>query len=198
MAAKMVRDCGESRQGTAPCGHDARCGQRSWQNGNVRNEVAGLVSHVGHVGDAIGVPTVLVQLGYRSPQRCGLGFFDVVCVEHDGLAGAALGYFTGEAQLPGRDHRHRRAFIGVRSHNGWASVVVLLLPKRLAERPNGSPHQFKSGHDRMTDIKKPEAETAKPEATKPVPPPEKPKKVEEIGGPPGPEPTRYGDWQFNG
>jgi hypothetical protein len=32
---------------------------------------------------------------------------------------------------------------------------------------------------------------------KPVPP-EKPKKVEEIGGPPGPEPTRYGDWQFNG
>ena len=26
----------------------------------------------------------------------------------------------------------------------------------------------------------------------------KPKKVEEIGGPPGPEPTRYGDWQFNG
>ena len=33
-------------------------------------------------------------------------------------------------------------------------------------------------------------------------PPEKPKKVEEkiveIGGPPGPEPTRYGDWQFNG
>jgi hypothetical protein len=50
----------------------------------------------------------------------------------------------------------------------------------------------------MTDIKKPEAETAKPEATQPVPPPEKPKKVEEIGGPPGPEPTRYGDWQFNG
>ncbi len=29
-------------------------------------------------------------------------------------------------------------------------------------------------------------------------PPEKPKKVEGIGGPPGPEPTRYGDWQFNG
>lgn len=29
-------------------------------------------------------------------------------------------------------------------------------------------------------------------------PAEKPKKVEEIGGPPGPEPTRYGDWQFNG
>ena len=25
-----------------------------------------------------------------------------------------------------------------------------------------------------------------------------PARVEEIGGPPGPEPTRYGDWQFNG
>jgi hypothetical protein len=31
----------------------------------------------------------------------------------------------------------------------------------------------------------------------PAPPPPI-KKVEEIGGPPGPEPTRYGDWQFNG
>ncbi len=49
----------------------------------------------------------------------------------------------------------------------------------------------------MTDIRKTEAETAKPEPEKPVPPPQ-PKKVEEIGGPPGPEPTRYGDWQFNG
>jgi hypothetical protein len=48
----------------------------------------------------------------------------------------------------------------------------------------------------MTEDKKPAAEDAsKPE-------PAKPKKVEEkvveIGGPPGPEPTRYGDWQFNG
>ena len=45
------------------------------------------------------------------------------------------------------------------------------------------------------------AEPAKAEPEKPVPT-EKPKKVEEmiveIGGPPGPEPTRYGDWQFNG
>ncbi|HEY2870837.1 MAG TPA: DUF1674 domain-containing protein [Reyranella sp.] len=50
----------------------------------------------------------------------------------------------------------------------------------------------------MTDDKKPATEAEKkPEAPKPVPP-EKPKKVEEIGGPPGPEPTRYGDWQFNG
>jgi hypothetical protein len=57
-------------------------------------------------------------------------------------------------------------------------------------------------HGAMTDDKKPTIQTAKPEAAtpeaaKPVPT-EKPKKVEEIGGPPGPEPTRYGDWQFNG
>ncbi len=50
----------------------------------------------------------------------------------------------------------------------------------------------------MTDDKKPAAsEAAKPAPETPKPP-EKPKKVEEIGGPPGPEPTRYGDWQFNG
>ncbi len=55
----------------------------------------------------------------------------------------------------------------------------------------------------MTDAKKPmppqlsEVEPAKAEPAASVPP-EKPKKVEEIGGPPGPEPTRYGDWQFNG
>jgi hypothetical protein len=54
----------------------------------------------------------------------------------------------------------------------------------------------------MTDANKTTpSEPAKPEAPKPVAP-EKPKKVEEkimeIGGPPGPEPTRYGDWQFNG
>lgn len=50
----------------------------------------------------------------------------------------------------------------------------------------------------MTEDRKPAPDDApKPEAAKPAAP-EKPKKVEEIGGPPGPEPTRYGDWQFNG
>jgi hypothetical protein len=50
----------------------------------------------------------------------------------------------------------------------------------------------------MSHDQKPAAsDTAKPEEPKPVPP-ERPNKVEEIGGPPGPEPTRYGDWQFNG
>ena len=36
------------------------------------------------------------------------------------------------------------------------------------------------------------------ETAKPGPPPEKPRKIEEIGGPPGYEPTRFGDWQFKG
>ncbi|MCW5732571.1 MAG: DUF1674 domain-containing protein [Enhydrobacter sp.] len=50
----------------------------------------------------------------------------------------------------------------------------------------------------MIDTPKAPPEGEKPDpAAKPVPS-EKPKKVEEIGGPPGPEPTRYGDWQFNG
>ena len=53
-------------------------------------------------------------------------------------------------------------------------------------------------HAGMSDTtKSAPPEPAKAEPAKPVPP-EKPKKVEEIGGPPGPEPTRYGDWQFNG
>jgi hypothetical protein len=43
-----------------------------------------------------------------------------------------------------------------------------------------------------------------PEATEPVPPkPEqpadgKPSRPREIGGPKGPEPTRYGDWEVGG
>ena len=49
----------------------------------------------------------------------------------------------------------------------------------------------------MTDDKKPAASEAAKPAAEPKPP-EKPKKVEEIGGPPGPEPTRYGDWEIGG
>jgi hypothetical protein len=47
----------------------------------------------------------------------------------------------------------------------------------------------------------PAEETAKPAPAQPTAaekPQETPNKVEEIGGPPGPEPTRYGVWQFNG
>ena len=56
----------------------------------------------------------------------------------------------------------------------------------------------------MTETAKP-APPEPPGAETPNPPPAKAetaadpiKKVPEIGGPPGPEPTRYGDWQFNG
>lgn len=42
----------------------------------------------------------------------------------------------------------------------------------------------------------------KPEAAKPAPPAQKPGAgptlPREIGGPKGPEPTRYGDWEQNG
>jgi hypothetical protein len=41
------------------------------------------------------------------------------------------------------------------------------------------------------DIPKPDA----PEPKEPHPAPVKPR---EIGGPKGPEPTRYGDWEVNG
>lgn len=44
-------------------------------------------------------------------------------------------------------------------------------------------------------VEPPAASVAEPFVKPPVP---KPMDVEEIGGPPGPEPTRYGDWQFNG
>ena len=51
----------------------------------------------------------------------------------------------------------------------------------------------------MTDDKQTRRRRSRPSPSRAKPvPPEKPKKVEEIGGPPGPEPTRYGDWQFNG
>ena len=51
----------------------------------------------------------------------------------------------------------------------------------------------------MTDEKKNDSqpEPAKPEK-KPPNPLDLIKQVEEIGGPPGPEPTRYGDWSYGG
>ena len=54
----------------------------------------------------------------------------------------------------------------------------------------------------MSDSEKPgAADAAKPDPAKPASPAASAtveNKVVEIGGPPGPEPTRYGDWQFNG
>jgi hypothetical protein len=46
----------------------------------------------------------------------------------------------------------------------------------------------------------PAAASPPPEPAQPPPPP-RPAPAplpREIGGPPGPEPTRYGDWQYNG
>jgi hypothetical protein len=40
------------------------------------------------------------------------------------------------------------------------------------------------------------ADPAKPEADKPAE--DKPPRPREIGGPKGPEPTRYGDWEVGG
>ena len=45
--------------------------------------------------------------------------------------------------------------------------------------------------DAKGTAEKPDADAAKKPATKPEP-------VEEIGGPKGPEPTRYGDWERKG
>ena len=44
----------------------------------------------------------------------------------------------------------------------------------------------------------PESEDAKIEAVPPSKPPAAPRLPKEIGGPPGPEPTRYGDWECKG
>ena len=56
----------------------------------------------------------------------------------------------------------------------------------------------------MTETAKPappeprQAETPNPPTARAETAADPIKKVPEIGGPPGPEPTRYGDWQFNG
>jgi len=47
----------------------------------------------------------------------------------------------------------------------------------------------------MSDEKTPPTATQDSPAPKPASPPALPK---EIGGAPGPEPTRYGDWQHKG
>jgi hypothetical protein len=43
----------------------------------------------------------------------------------------------------------------------------------------------------------PDDKTAPP-ADPPAPPPQQPSRPREIGGPQGPEPTRYGDWEVAG
>jgi hypothetical protein len=47
----------------------------------------------------------------------------------------------------------------------------------------------------MTDDQEPTVTPAAEAPPKPASPPKMPK---EIGGPKGPEPTRYGDWEYKG
>ena len=50
--------------------------------------------------------------------------------------------------------------------------------------------------DQMTTKPPDAADPAKPEANKPAE--SQPPRPREIGGPKGPEPTRYGDWEVGG
>jgi hypothetical protein len=51
----------------------------------------------------------------------------------------------------------------------------------------------------MTDIAKPSDPVIRPQPAKPGPAPAVPSdRPAETGGPAGPEPTRYGDWERNG
>ena len=50
----------------------------------------------------------------------------------------------------------------------------------------------------MTDTTKPDPKPAPAAATPPAKPPEAPPMPKEIGGPAGPEPTRFGDWERKG
>jgi hypothetical protein len=50
----------------------------------------------------------------------------------------------------------------------------------------------------MSEEKKPPAADKKSPAPTKAPPERPPERPKEIGGPKGPEPTRYGDWETNG
>lgn len=50
----------------------------------------------------------------------------------------------------------------------------------------------------MENIKTPLRTSQDPPKEEPVRPPAPPALPKEIGGAPGPEPTRYGDWQHKG
>ena len=51
---------------------------------------------------------------------------------------------------------------------------------------------------RYREAKLPPAPPVKPKSVTAEPPPQPPAQRDEIGGPTGPEPTRYGDWERNG
>ena len=50
----------------------------------------------------------------------------------------------------------------------------------------------------MTDTTKPDPKPAPAAASQPEKPAEAPPRPREIGGPSGPEPTRFGDWERKG
>jgi len=50
----------------------------------------------------------------------------------------------------------------------------------------------------MTKPPVPADPAAKPAKAAPAPPAKPKPGVKEVGGPPGPEPTRYGDWEIKG
>ena len=50
----------------------------------------------------------------------------------------------------------------------------------------------------MSEVKKPGIGDQNPPAPTKTPPERPPGRPKEIGGPKGPEPTRYGDWETNG
>ncbi len=50
----------------------------------------------------------------------------------------------------------------------------------------------------MSKPDNPAQDIAQPDAAGPATKPSPTELPKEIGGPPGPEPTRYGDWQYKG
>ena len=70
-------------------------------------------------------------------------------------------------------------------------------PKKL--NPEGRPLSRRRPLGHIWPTKKPQQQRTEPPSPKPQKPAdETPLKPREIGGPKGPEPTRYGDWEVGG
>jgi hypothetical protein len=65
----------------------------------------------------------------------------------------------------------------------------LRIAKTVLRRCRGDP-RFRRMSDRTREPATPSEDPPKPAMPAPLP--------KEIGGPPGPEPTRYGDWEYKG
>ncbi|MDH3281652.1 MAG: DUF1674 domain-containing protein [Gammaproteobacteria bacterium] len=50
----------------------------------------------------------------------------------------------------------------------------------------------------MTQTSQPDTDVPAAEEARPRDPAKSRRRAKEVGGPPGPEPTRYGDWERNG